>query len=490
MTTNTSRMKHRRLILGSCAGIVAVLLVFYLSVPRLVRSRAVDVLRGEFGSDVRVQSFDVSSFPRVHIVLHGLLIGNDVARPMIEARTADARSGWVPWHIRMVTLEGLSVHMPNGTVPTSPARRRWLTPTIDEIVTDHATIEVGALHFQIADLRVTNFSFNHAAGFSATLVNSEPRAEAQVRGHIGPWNGPDPRLTPLSGTYRLPNCDLATLPGLKGILSSRGRFAGVFQRARIAGDADVDGFSLSSSGRTEPVYAKFQAAIDAVEGSAAIDSISGSLQNSAFSGSGLARNIQDDGLREIAMDVSMPQGRLEDVLPLGVPAKSSPVVGSLVVHATLSIQPGQRDILSRLRMVADFMAANARFSSLDLREKLRNASRKAQGHPNDKAAGSSSLNMQGQVTLANGVAQFSNLDLDLEGASASLNGSYQLASERLDLHGEVLMDAKLSQTATGATAMLLKVAEPLFRSKRGGSRVPIKIGGTRSDPQFGIGLGK
>ena len=94
------------------------------------------------------------------------------------------------------------------------------------------------------------------------------------------------------------------------------------------------------------------------------------------------------------------------------------------------------------------------------------------------------------MELNDGTAVFSNLAFNLEGASAHLTGSYQLASEKLDLHGEVWMDAKLSQTATGVKALLLRVMNPFFRSKRGGSQVPIRISGTRSDPKFGVDLAK
>jgi hypothetical protein len=51
----------------------------------------------------------------------------------------------------------------------------------------------------------------------------------------------------------------------------------------------------------------------------------------------------------------------------------------------------------------------------------------------------------------------------------------------------MLMDAKLSQTQTGVKALLLKAVDPFFR-KNGTSQLPIKIGGTRSDPSFGLDM--
>lgn len=229
--------------------------------------------------------------------------------------------------------------------------------------------------------------------------------------------------------------------------------------------------------------------MDASNGSVTIQHLNGTLQSSPVVASGVVHNVQDDRLRDIALDISVDRGRLEDIVPLVVKSKASPISGVLRWRGKLEILPGAQDILNRLRLDGDFAAPDARFSSLDLRERLRSASRKAEGHPNNEASGSSLSTIQGHVRLANGVAQFSDLAFDLEGASARLTGSYQLASERLDLHGDVWIDAKLSQTASGAKALLLKVAEPFFRSKGGGSRIPIKITGTRSDPQFALDLG-
>jgi hypothetical protein len=211
-------------------------------------------------------------------------------------------------------------------------------------------------------------------------------------------------------------------------------------------------------------------------------------RGSAFVASGVIHNLQNDRLRDIALDISFKQGRLEDILPLAVKAKTSPLSGPFHMRGKLQVLAGTENILNRLRLDASFDAPDSRFASLDLRERLRNASRKAEGHPKDAAAGSSRASMKGQVQLNEGVAQFSPLAFDLEGASVQLKGSYQLASERLNLHGELWMAAKLSQTATGAKAFFLKAAQPFFRSKRGGSRIPIKITGTRSDPQFALDL--
>ena len=61
----------------------------------------------------------------------------------------------------------------------------------------------------------------------------------------------------------------------------------------------------------------------------------------------------------------------------------------------------------------------------------------------------------------------------------------------MSFKGELLLDAKLSETVeSGLKSALLKLADPFFGRRGGGSAIPIKIEGTRSDPQFGIDFGR
>ena len=55
----------------------------------------------------------------------------------------------------------------------------------------------------------------------------------------------------------------------------------------------------------------------------------------------------------------------------------------------------------------------------------------------------------------------------------------------MDFHGTLRMDAKISQTMTGAKSFFLKAVDPFFR-KDGKTQIPIKIGGTREKPSFGL----
>ena len=71
-----------------------------------------------------------------------------------------------------------------------------------------------------------------------------------------------------------------------------------------------------------------------------------------------------------------------------------------------------------------------------------------------------------------------------------LAGKYGIEDESLDFAGTVYLDAKISETMTGYKRLLLKLADPLFKRKGGGSAIPIKITGTRKDPSFGLDAGR
>jgi hypothetical protein len=53
-----------------------------------------------------------------------------------------------------------------------------------------------------------------------------------------------------------------------------------------------------------------------------------------------------------------------------------------------------------------------------------------------------------------------------------------------------LTDAKVSQMTSGYKRFLLRLIDPLFGKDGGGSAIPIKVTGSRSDPSFGLDKGR
>jgi hypothetical protein len=50
------------------------------------------------------------------------------------------------------------------------------------------------------------------------------------------------------------------------------------------------------------------------------------------------------------------------------------------------------------------------------------------------------------------------------------------------------VQARISQTFSGVKRWLLKPVDPIFAKEGHGAVIPIKIGGTRTEPQFGLNM--
>jgi hypothetical protein len=97
--------------------------------------------------------------------------------------------------------------------------------------------------------------------------------------------------------------------------------------------------------------------------------------------------------------------------------------------------------------------------------------------------------LKGHVLLRNGVATFSNLSFSVPGALGQMQGTYNLISEKIDLHGTLKTEAEVSKTTHGIKALMLKVLDPFFKNKPNGYLAPVKITGTYDHPSFGLDLG-
>src|SRR5581483_7106667 len=133
-----------------------------------------------------------------------------------------------------------------------------------------------------------------------------------------------------------------------------------------------------------------------------------------------------------------------------------------------------------------FGIASAEFLSPKVQSKLDTLSRRGQGQPKDLGIKDVASEMNGKFRVVDAVAHFSNLQFGVPGASVNLAGNYNLDNGALDFRGKLILQAKLSQTTTGVKSFFLKAIDPFFRGKDAGAILPIKISGTRENPEFGL----
>ena len=190
--------------------------------------------------------------------------------------------------------------------------------------------------------------------------------------------------------------------------------------------------------------------------------------------------------RTILLEAVATQARVEDLLRLAVDSDPSVMTGAARLRANIDIGEGDEDLIERMQLTGQFDMGDTRFANPQTKQKLQTLSLKGQGKPDESPDGDPVSQLKGKFRVVKGVVTFSQLSFDVTGASIALLGTYNLDSGELNFRGKLRMDAKLSQTTTGVKSFFLKVLDPFFKGKNGGTELPIKIAGTKDKPAFGL----
>jgi hypothetical protein len=472
-----------------------------LSNPYL-RKKVVEMLGEKFHADVELKDFHVYLFPGVRIEGSGLVLrheGRTDVPPMISIGEFSAQAGisgllWRPWKIGKVKLKGLVIQIPP---PAQRTKQDWSTVRkgpvlIQEIVSDDAELRLLPKSadkdphvFAIHHLVMHSVGLDRPASFTAQLTNAVPPGEIESKGSFGPWSTDDPGQTPLAAEYTFDKADLGVFKGISGILSSQGKFGGVLAKIEVEGTTATPDFTVRIGGHPLALETIFSATVDGTNGDTLLHPVTAHLLNTVIVAQGGVVKAPDKHGRIITLDVTVNQGRIEDLMRLAVKADKPPMTGAVTFHTTFELPTGRGDIADHLNLNGKFDVAKAEFTSPEVAGKIQTLSRKGQGQPANEDAGSGVSELKGGFVLDHGVVTFRGLTFSVTGAEVTLNGKYGLDKEDLDFHGKLRMDAKLSQTMTGAKSFLLKAFDPFFR-KNGQTELPIKITGTREHPSFGL----
>jgi AsmA-like C-terminal region len=507
--TRTRSASKTLLVVISLVVIAVVVLIvtgIHLSNPYL-RRKVVEMLGQKFHADVELKDFHVYLLPGVRIEGSGLALrheGRTDVPPLISIHEFSAQAGilglpWKPWKVDQVTLKGLVIQIPpkgdreNQNWP----KARNIPVLIGEIVSDDAELRLLPKSadkdphvFAIHHLVMHSVGLDRPASFTAQLTNAVPPGEIETRGSFGPWSPDDPGQTPLAAEYTFDKADLGYFKGISGTLSSRGKFGGVLEKIEVEGKTSTPDFTVTLGGHPLDLETDFSATVDGTNGDTLLHPVTAHLLNTVIIAQGGVVKSQDKDKKgkEITLDVTVDKGRIEDLLRLAVKADKPPLTGAINFQTKFDLPAGPGDLSDRLNLNGRFDVGEAQFTSPEVTAKIESLSRKAQGQPENKDAGSSVSELKGNFVLDNGVISFRGLTFTVTGAQVALNGKYGLDKEDLDFHGKLRMQAKLSQTTTGVKSLVLKAVDPFFR-KDGQTEIPIKITGQRDHPSFGLDLG-
>jgi hypothetical protein len=187
----------------------------------------------------------------------------------------------------------------------------------------------------------------------------------------------------------------------------------------------------------------------------------------------------------VTLDITIDNGRIEDVMRLAVKTPKPPMTGVLHMATAFNLPPGDEDVVDKLALNGRFVIERGGFTDPGVQQKIDTLSQRASGKVQVAKPRNVASTFAGQFVLDDGVLAIPAVSFDVPGAVVELKGQYALRRETLAFAGELEMDAKLSQTTTGFKSFLLRAVDPLFR--RGGRTVvPIRITGPRNEPSFGL----
>jgi hypothetical protein len=184
--------------------------------------------------------------------------------------------------------------------------------------------------------------------------------------------------------------------------------------------------------------------------------------------------------------VAIPQGKLEDLLRLAMKPGKPPLIGEIALETRLLIPAGSADVIERMQLEGNFSLSQARFTSFNVQKRINVLSKRARGDEGDDEAESVVSNLSGRFVMRNTVLTFSNIAFSIPGARVELAGAYGLRSEEMNFRGHLLLDSSLADTTSGLKSLAARIVQPFFRRPGGGSKLPIRVSGTRGKPSFGL----
>ena len=192
--------------------------------------------------------------------------------------------------------------------------------------------------------------------------------------------------------------------------------------------------------------------------------------------------------REVSLDVTIDRGHLEDVLALAIKSAKPVMTGTITMSTHLVIPATDAAVVDKLQLAGNFELAQAHFTNLNVQRRINTLSRKGRGDddsaPDD--GGSAVSNVRGRFVMRDAMIKFSQLTFSVDGAIVQLADTYNVRGQTIDFAGDLLLDASLAEMTSGIKALAAHFAQPFFKRKGGGSKIPIRISGTREKPAFGL----
>ncbi len=495
----------------------------------MLKGDVIETLSTRFDSRVELDGFHVSVLRGFEVWGSGLKLYPNhlpIDQPLIQVdRFSFHVLNWrqlfrTPLYVNRVQVTGLTIHLPpkseRAGMPTLQDNQKpgvdkshgRIRIVVGEIVVDRALlyIENGKpdkvpLQFIIDKVQLHSVGAGRPMRFHATLINPKPIGSIDTTGEFGPFNAESPSDTPVRGTYRFSKADLNTIKGLGGILSSDGSYQGQLNQIVVDGETRTPDFSLDIANHSVPLNTKFHAIVDGTNGDVHLQPVDAWLLQTHIVAQGeVVRAVGAPG-RDIRLEVTVDPGRIQDLLQLAAKTEPALMTGQVRLHTNFDLPPGDATVMTRLRLRGSFQIGDVHFTTAKIQSKVDELSLRGQGHAAQAKQESDAMKggtlqpggeanvaseMRGNFSFGDNKLTISALNYRVPGADIALSGDYSLDGELFNFTGTARLDVHVSQLVTGWKSWMLKPVDPFFAKNGAGTQVPIKITGTRTEPQIGL----
>ena len=487
---------RRLFIIAASIAFVLLGLILYIHIWPFSRRSVLQNLGEASDSTVTVRGFHKMHFPVPGCVLEGVEFhhGNDHFKLAAIDKLVIRGSyiGIITHRIARIVAIGAHIYIPpfgSNTIFNT----QHSNMTIEQIIANGAQIEFISKDekkppfiFNVHEALLTDVRWDSPIQYKLKFHIPEPPGELSVAGEFGPWStGGD---TPLSGDYSLTQLNLSVYGGVAGMLSASGRFGGTLKHIDVQGTTDTPDFEVKSGCHKIALATRFEAYVDATHGDTYLNQVDATFGHTHLVARGSVAGVKGQAGKSALLHLKVENGRIEDVLGMFVSEPHSPMSGDVSLETKAEIPSGDEPFLKKVRLDGGFTINEGKFSKPETQQDVDKLSAGARGKKKDDPP-EVLTDLNGRVQTQDGLAHFLALSFGIPGAKARLHGTYSLLNHKIDLHGRMRVDTKISKTTSGFKSVLLKLLDPLFKKRKKGEVVPVHILGTYEKPQFGLDMG-
>ena len=509
-----SRIWRAALIVGVLIVAIAGMVAIRLASNWPFTEKAIsETLEQKFGLPVQIHTLHQTYFPPGCIAegVDFLQRGHRDLPPSYSVQTLTIRgrySGLILPHKRLtqVVITGLRVHV---SLAGSSGKAPEVTPlakgsggasvTIDEIVADGAQLEFASRQqggqptkFQIHRLTLNEVDGRKPIGYHVALTIPEPPGEIRSDGSIGPWDEHNAGKTPVSGSYTFEQAKLGVFGGISGVLTSQGKFSGTLGHMDVSGQADVPDFLVGGGTHKVHLISKYQAVVDGTNGDTHLENVESHFRRTTLVTKGSVAAGNSGSGKTAQLEMTEKAGRLEDWLYLFTNDDPPSMLGAVNFQAKVEVPPGSEDFLRKLKLSGTCNVGSGRFTNPRVQQPVNVLDESARGENERQEAqdpNTALSQFSGLVSTHDGKAILRHVFFSAPGTQATLQGTYNLLDNKVNIRGTLYTRGKLADTTTGIKDAFLTVITR-FLKHHSVTVVPFSISGTSGNPRFALDLAR